>query len=143
MEANIYMRFFREVTILENLTRNRMERALPNQMKVSQFGVLSRLMYEPECSPAEIAEAFQVTRPSMTNTLQKLEAQGYIRVEADPSDGRGKLVRITEEGRSAFTLAIERLAEMFEDVTESLGTEPFEEALPAIAKIRLFMDKNR
>lgn len=66
-----------------------MERILPNDMKSSHFGVINRLVrLEKKENPTDLACAFQVTRPSMTNTLQKLAAKGYITIESDLLDGR-------------------------------------------------------
>lgn len=141
---NNYMNFFRNVFILEQLARNRMERAFPRGMKVSHFTALSHLVnLGAGTSPAEMASAFQVTRPTMTNTLQKLEAKNYIRVDSDPNDGRGKIVRITEEGRAIFLSAVQALGEMFEDVAKNLGEQPFIAALEPLEEIRKFMDSHK
>lgn len=141
---NVFMSFFKEIFTLEQLARNRMERALPNDMKVSHFTALSYLVKkDTPSSPAELASAFQVSRPTMTNTLQKLEAKNYICVSADLEDGRGKLVMITQEGKDAFRIAVQALAEMFGDVANAMGEEPFKEALVPMGKIRAFMDTSR
>ncbi len=141
---NIFMNFFKEIFTLEQLARNRMERALPNEMKVSHFTALSYLVKkDTPSSPAELASAFQVSRPTMTNTLQKLEAKNYICVSADLADGRGKLVMITQEGKDAFRIAVQALAEMFGDVANAMGEEPFKEALIPLTSIRAFMDASR
>ncbi len=141
---NVFMSFFKEIFTLEQLARNRMERALPNDMKVSHFTALSYLVKkDTPSSPAELASAFQVSRPTMTNTLQKLEAKNYICVSADLEDGRGKLVMITQEGKNAFHIAVQSLAEMFGDVANAMGEEPFKEALIPLTSIRAFMDVSR
>lgn len=138
------MIFFREIFMLEQLARNRMELALPNDMKISHFTTLSHLMRKnTPSSPAELASAFQVTRPSMTNTLQKLQAKDYIHISADQNDGRGKLVSITQAGRDAFLEATIALGNMFYDVTNNIGETPFKEALIPLEKIRVFMDTYR
>jgi DNA-binding MarR family transcriptional regulator len=141
---NVFMNFFKEIFTLEQLARNRMESALPNDMKVSHFTALSYLVKKDTPSnPAELAGAFQVSRPSMTNTLQKLEAKNYISVSADLEDGRGKLIVITQEGRDAFCIAVQALAEMFSDVSSTIGEQPFKEALIPLTNIRAFMDTYR
>lgn len=138
------MIFFREIFMLEQLARNRMELALPNDMKISHFTTLSHLVRKnTPSSPAELASAFQVTRPSMTNTLQKLQAKDYIHISADQNDGRGKLVSITQAGRDAFLEATIALGNMFYDVTNNIGETPFKEALIPLEKIRVFMDTYR
>jgi DNA-binding MarR family transcriptional regulator len=48
-----------------------------------------------ERSPAAQADVCQVTRATMTSTLQRLECKGLISVVPDHADGRGKLVSMT------------------------------------------------
>ena len=70
----ISFRFFTEIGIIEQLARNRLERGLPDGLKISQFSVLNHLVrLGGEWSPARLARAFQVTKGAMTNTLQRLE----------------------------------------------------------------------
>jgi DNA-binding MarR family transcriptional regulator len=141
---NVYMNFFKEIFMLEQLARNRMEHALPDDMKISHFTTLSYLFQKKTpSSPAELADAFQVARPSMTNTLQKLEAKGYIAVDADGQDGRGKLISLTQEGENAFSEAVNSLAGMFADVANAKSEEPFKAALIPLKDIRIFMDATR
>ena len=143
-ESNPVQDFFREITIIEHLARTRMESALPDGMKAPHFGVLSHLISaNKKETPAEIASIFQVTRPTMTNTLQRLSAKHYITIEPDPNDGRGKLVSITDEGKSIFFKALTCLEPNFRDIVESLGIDVFANALPHIKTIRRYMDDNR
>lgn len=138
------MAFFRNIAIIEQLSRARMERALPDGMQASHFSVLSHMCHMNRMeSPAELADIFQITRPSMTNTLQKLSAKDYIVIEPDPNDGRGKLVKITNKGRQAFSQAIQAIAPLYEDTVNTLGVDVFKELLPGLDKVRSYMDSNR
>lgn len=138
------MAFFRNIAIIEQLSKARMERALPDGMQASHFGVLSHMCNRTDkVSPAELAEIFQVARPSMTNTLQKLTSKNYITIIPDPNDGRGKLVQITEQGQQAFYKAIQAIAPLYESTVKALGVDVFEELLPGLDKVRLYMDNNR
>lgn len=136
--------FFNEIGIIEQLARTRLERILPGGMKMPHFGVLNHLVrLGKHESPAELASAFQVTRPTMTNTVQRLEAKGYVTVEANPNDGRAKLVLITPAGRRARNSAIEALAPLLEKISADLGADLFAGPLPALQKVRIYMDENR
>lgn len=136
--------FFTEVSIIENLTKNRMEKVLPDDMKASHFSVLNHLVrLGKQESPAELASAFQVARPSMTNTLQKLEKKQYVTITPDPLDGRGKLVVITEQGKNIHQQAVIALSQGFRQLSEDLGLELFASLLPALQKIRQYMDEHR
>uniref|UniRef100_UPI0022EB4105 MarR family winged helix-turn-helix transcriptional regulator n=1 Tax=Falsiroseomonas oryzae TaxID=2766473 RepID=UPI0022EB4105 len=96
-----------EISIIEHLARNRLERVLPEGLRASHFVVLNHLVRLGDGrSLARIARAVQVERPAMTNTIQRLEARGLVRVGPDPRDGRGKLVYLTEAGRAAREAAV-------------------------------------
>lgn len=136
--------FFTEISILEHLSRAQMEKVLPDEMKASHFGVLNHLVrLNKKESPAELASAFQVARPSMTNTIQKLEKKDFIIIEADPLDGRGKLVVITEKGKHAHQQAVVALAKGFSAIGEDLGEDLFASILPTLHRIRQYMDNHR
>ncbi len=47
----------------------------------------------------KIGERLQVHPASVTNAVQRLEADGLVRRAANPDDGRGVLAEITEPGR--------------------------------------------
>lgn len=48
----------------------------------------------------KIGERLMVHPTSVTNTIQRLEAAGFVTREPNPRDGRGTLARITDDGRS-------------------------------------------
>ncbi len=94
-------RIFNEIGIISQLSSAVMERVLPHGLTMSQFGVLNHFVHlGGERTPAGLAEAFQVTRGAMTNTLARLDKAGFVMMRPDPKDGRGKIVTITEAGRS-------------------------------------------
>ena len=96
----LYFRMFNEIGIISQLSSNRLERVLPPGISIAQFSLLNHLVrLGGAWAPSRLARAFQVTKGAMTNTLQRLEAQGLIRVTVDPDDARGKRVEITEAGR--------------------------------------------
>src|SRR5271156_2003081 len=93
---------FGEIGAIGQLARNRLERALPEGLSQAQFSVLVRLAgHGGEENPVRLAQAFQVTKGAMTNTLQRLEAQGFVAIVGDADDGRRKRVSITPAGLAA------------------------------------------
>jgi DNA-binding MarR family transcriptional regulator len=51
----------------------------------------------------ELASRAGVTKQSMMQVVDDLEARGYVRRVPDPADARAKLVRLTAEGRRCAT----------------------------------------
>ena len=136
--------FFNEVGIIEQLARSRMERTMPGGMKMPHFSVLNHMVrLDKKESPADLASAFQVARPTMTNTIQRLEAKGYVTVEPDPADGRGKLVLITDAGREAQQVAIVSLAPLLAELVANIGVGLFTKTKLALEEVRKYMDENR
>ncbi|MGH8822915.1 MAG: MarR family winged helix-turn-helix transcriptional regulator [Jiangellaceae bacterium] len=48
---------------------------------------------------AKIGERLMVHPTSVTNTVQRLEAAGFVTREPNPRDGRGTLARVSRQGR--------------------------------------------
>lgn len=89
---------FNEIGIISQLSNTAFERVLADGMTVSQFSLLNHLVHLGDGkNPSSLANAFQVTRGAMTNTLGKLEKRGCVDVRSDAEDGRGKKVFITEK----------------------------------------------
>lgn len=72
-----------------------------------RLSVLSVLVFGGSRSLTALAEAEQVSAPSMTRLVQALEADGFIRRAPDPDDGRAvvlsataKAVRLLHRGRA-------------------------------------------
>ncbi len=143
-EDPIAFRFFNEIGIIEQLARTQLERNLPNGLKMPQFGVLNHLVrLGGKWSPARLASAFQVTKGAMTNTLQRLEERGLIRVSPDPDDGRAKLVSITDAGREMRLRCIDGVSPLLAELLGELSEEDFASALPFLEKVRIYLDSHR
>jgi len=69
--------------------------------------------------PSELAQRLQITKQSVNDLVGHLELHGYLVREADPLDGRAKVVRLTGLGRrlerdinTAARAAEERITEL-------------------------------
>jgi DNA-binding MarR family transcriptional regulator len=143
-QTPLMFRFFTEIGIIEQLTRAKIERALPGDLKISQFTLLNHLVrLQGKWSPARLANAFQVTKAAMTNTLQRLESRGLIRLQADPVDGRGKLVSLTPAGRKMREKCIREVAPLLDKIEQEFGEQKFHDALPLLEELRRYLDEHR
>ena len=132
-----------EIGIIEQLARNRFERAQPDGLRLPHFAVLNHLVRLGDGrGPAQIARAFQLTKAAMTNTLQRLEARGLVRIEADAGDGRAKQVFLTDAGRARRNEAVASAAAELEPVAAQMGTRP-EALLPGLRALRTGLDRAR
>jgi DNA-binding MarR family transcriptional regulator len=132
-----------EIGIIEQLARNRFERAQPDGLRLPHFAVLNHLVRLGDGrSPARIARAFQLGKPAMTNTLQRLEARGLVALEPDPEDARAKRVRLTEAGRARRDEAVRHVQADLGPIASRLTLDPAA-LLPALRELRAALDRDR
>lgn len=143
--ASTAFEFFVEVSIIDQLVRTLMERRLPRGLSVAGFAVMNHMIRtgQDEASPVSIARALQVTRAAVTGVLQKLVAEGFVTLDPDPRDGRGKLVRITPAGLAARQAAIEAIQPLLEGLVERLPDNTLGQTLPALRLVRADLDRTR
>lgn len=136
---------FNEIGIINQLTSAAFAAVLPKGMTIAQFTVLNhfaRLGHEQR-SPAQLASAFQITRPTMTSTLARLDKAGLVAIKPDPGDGRSKLVSVTAAGEKMRDLCLQRLAGPMADAVSVLSSETLEALLPLLQDVRAKLDRLR
>ncbi|MDX2266171.1 MAG: MarR family transcriptional regulator [Hyphomicrobiales bacterium] len=137
-------RVMNEIGIIDQLGRTALEAVLPDDLTVPQFVVLNHFVrLGGERSPSDLARIFQVTKGTMTSTLQRLEAKRFIDMLPDPEDGRGKRVRITDAGRAAREASIAAVAPVLAQIEAAVGAEALATLLPALSRIRAHLDAAR
>jgi DNA-binding MarR family transcriptional regulator len=142
--GQLYFRMFTEIAIIAQLSGNRLERVLPQGMSQAQFGVLTHLVrLGGKWAPGRLARAFQVTKGAMTNTLQRLQAQGLVRVEADPKDKRAKLAEITDAGRRARDQAVKATGATMSELIGAIPLADVKAVLPFLEALRKVLDERR
>jgi DNA-binding MarR family transcriptional regulator len=142
--SQLYFRLFTEIVIIAQLSGNRLERVLPEGMSLAQFHVLTHFVrLGGQWAPGRLARAFQVTKGAMTNTVQRLEAQGFVKIDADPKDARAKLVEITDTGRRAHELAIRAVASAIGELAGEVRPGEVRNTLPFLENLRKILDQRR
>ncbi len=142
--AALYFRMFTEINIIGHLSINELERVLPEGLSSAGFGVLNHFArVAGPSAPARLARAFQVSKGAMTNTLQRLEAQGLIEIRPDPRDARAKLVQITEAGRRIQRMAVRASGEIMGDLVKQIPVAEVRAVLPFLQHVREVMDARR
>ncbi|MGO4956299.1 MarR family winged helix-turn-helix transcriptional regulator [Luteococcus sp. Sow4_B9] len=111
---------------VHQLLMGRIETALkPFGITFSRFELLALLMFSrARALPMSKASArLQVHPASVTNTVDRLVADGLVERRPNPTDGRGTLVAITDQGITLVQQAARALNEVFTD----MGFEPAEQ----------------
>lgn len=96
-----------------------------DSMSDAQLAVLADLRMNGRRTISTLAERERVTAPSMTNTINGLEEQGYVTRAVDEDDRRRVQVEITDAGAELVVETIRRrdvlLADMLADLDFTEG----------------------
>lgn len=133
-----------EIGIIQQLSVTELNRRLPDGMHFSHFGVINHLSRLGDGrTPARIAAAFQVTKPTMSNTLTKLSSRGMIDIRANPADGRSKLVYLTPAGKKFLIKAQAAVQPLLDQMDRDLDLEYLTGMLPQLQELREYLDTHR
>src|ERR1700684_4205684 len=75
----------------------------------------------------DLAARARMTRPAMAELVDDLERLGIVERRPDPSDGRAKLVCLTDAGWDAMRTGRRGVAELEADYARLIGTKRFEQ----------------
>ncbi len=78
-----------------------------HQISLGDFEILAQLSSQPDerLRMRDLADRALVSKSRLTNTVDRLEAQGYVRREPCASDRRGISAVLTRQGRSLLDRA--------------------------------------
>jgi DNA-binding MarR family transcriptional regulator len=87
-------------------------------LSASEVRVLACLRHTPgrQGTPTDLARLIVQTSGGLTATLRRLEQQGLVERRADASDGRGKLVVLTDAGVEAHDRVLAEMQSRYESM---------------------------
>ncbi|MFT5013577.1 MAG: DNA-binding MarR family transcriptional regulator [Patiriisocius sp.] len=133
-----------EIGIINQLITSRFERLLGDGLTRSQFSVLNNFVrLGGTRTPAGLADAFQVTRGAMTNTLKRLADRDCIQIDISEEDRRSKVVTITPEGRRLRDRSIAALQTDLAELVDAFGDNTLPNLQPLLVKLRVYLDEHR
>ena len=91
------------------------------EVRPSYGSVLLPLLERDGLRIGEIGRRARLSKPSMTALVRQCEADGLVRRERDPADGRAFRIVLTEHGRRFGDVAEEALAELDRLMADRLG----------------------
>lgn len=101
----------------------------------ARLSALSVLVFGGPRSLGELADAEQVTPPTMSRLARALVDEGLASREPDPEDGRSVVLRATPEGRRLLEEGKERRVERLRGLLEELGPDELEAARTACSAL--------
>ena len=82
-----------------------------------------------------LAAQARMTLPAMSELVDDLQRIGIVERRPDPSDGRAKLICLTEAGWNAMRTARHVIAEIEADYAQLVGTERFANAAETLDEL--------
>ena len=89
------------IRVLENCTDQAMNAALASmELTAAQGHIMGFITHraEPPC-PRDLEEAFQLSHPTVSGILSRLEQKGFIALRPDEKDRRCKRIHLLPKGR--------------------------------------------
>lgn len=107
----------------------------PHGLSESDVDVLASLWRHPDgLRPRDLRTSMMIGSGTLTPILDRLEARALLSRHADPEDQRGRVLRLTTEGRALLPELVASLLDVENDMLAPLG--------PAVRK-RLASDLRR
>jgi DNA-binding MarR family transcriptional regulator len=82
-----------------------------------------------------LAERARMTKQAVGEVASELEALGVVERAPDPSDGRAKIIQLTERGRAAYELGMEVIEEIRQRWAERYGAERVRDMVELLGEI--------
>ena len=76
------------------------------ELPIAQVAVIKRLRDEGPTTASALAATEHVTHQAIAQTLAALKGTGLVRAEADPTDGRKRIISVTSAGNRLLESAI-------------------------------------
>jgi MarR family transcriptional regulator, transcriptional regulator for hemolysin len=102
----------------------------------SQWWVLNHLYRGDGVTQTELADILEIEKPTLGRLLERLEAKGWVRREADARDGRVWRVYLTDEVEPAMHTLRAVAAELRRDALAGLDAAERERFVDALLAIR-------
>nr|WP_321509840.1 helix-turn-helix domain-containing protein [uncultured Hyphomonas sp.] len=132
-----------EISIIAHLADTAFARRLPDGLTTAQFAVLNHLLrLEAEQTIGELARALQVSQPTMSSTVRRLEEKGLISLVPDSDDRRIRRVSVSRSGAAVRNKAVQALDASKKDLAV-LSQEEWKQLLPLLNRLRIALDAAR
>jgi MarR family transcriptional regulator, transcriptional regulator for hemolysin len=102
----------------------------------SQGWVLNHLFRNDGMTQSDIADLLQVEKATLGRLLDRLEAKGWVRREADATDRRVKRVYLTEEVEPALKAMRSAAAEVRRQAVAGLSADEQERFVDALLAVK-------
>jgi DNA-binding MarR family transcriptional regulator len=138
-EIHVGLLMFIASRSMETRVLDAVHRAGYDDITLAQARVAARLA--PDGTRlTDLAEQAQVAKQTATHLVDQLERAGYAERTVDPTDGRGRLVRIAERGMEVIRIARAEEAKIDAEWTRHIGARRMRQLHEALTMLRDITD---
>ncbi|AJY74627.1 MarR family winged helix-turn-helix transcriptional regulator [Paenibacillus beijingensis] len=98
----------------------------PFRIGSGQYIFLMATAFRQPVTQKELSETLLIDKTTTAKAIAKLEAEGYVRREANPADNRYQLLYLTDEGREVVPKVQEALARVKNKTRKGIGDEEYD-----------------
>jgi DNA-binding MarR family transcriptional regulator len=91
----------------------------------------------------ELAERTHTTKQALLYSINQLEAAGYVERVADPTDGRAKIIGLTQRGWEVRRVGDEIIARIEHECVQKLGEERMRQFEALMKDVSSVLEENR
>tara|TARA_R110002020_G_scaffold32962_13_gene100891 strand:+ start:2092 stop:2622 length:531 start_codon:yes stop_codon:yes gene_type:complete len=136
--------YFSEVSKICQLCTTLVGKMLPDGVHPSHFGIVLHLVRTGDgVTPLSLASAMNLSKATISHSIQVLEKRGFIQTRPCELDARSKQVFLTDAGRAFCDEAISAAARTFNHILSDEDRQIMTDALPGLAAIRTLLEANR
>ncbi|TFC05142.1 MarR family transcriptional regulator [Cryobacterium adonitolivorans] len=132
--------FRAQVAIMRSLAEDFPSR----EISFNEYDVMFNLSRQPERSIRlrELNKHVLLTQPSVSRLVDRLASRGYVLKHADPDDGRGAIVQLTDPGFALFRrVALDHMGSITTRVGDSLSDDELLQLTSLCDRLRLGPDQ--
>ncbi|MBC7280930.1 MarR family winged helix-turn-helix transcriptional regulator [Hoeflea sp.] len=136
--------FFSEIGKIDQLCTTLVGKMLPDGVHPSHFAIVLHLVRTGDgVTPLSLAGAMNVSKATISHSIQVLEKRGFIETRPCVLDARSKQVFLTAAGHVFCEEAIKAAARTFNHILSDQDRQTMTDALPGLATIRKLLEANR
>jgi DNA-binding MarR family transcriptional regulator len=115
----------------------------PEGLEISEHSVLTALWFAGPpytMSPTQLSQVILQTTSGMSKTLRRIERLGLIERAGDPSDGRARLVVLTDKGRETAERPLRQLVDQWTTQLQGVEADDLSDIAKAVWSLVAHMD---
>jgi DNA-binding MarR family transcriptional regulator len=96
------------------------------EISLNEYDVMFNLSRQPgrRSRLRDLNQHVLLTQPSVSRLVDRLVSRGYVEKEADPADGRGAIIELTDAGYALFRkVALLHMGSIAERIGDALNDE--------------------